>query len=73
MLYNWGMIETFDKWAMDGTLVIVGLMMLVGIFVACFFLKTFWGRWDDRAKEDEIYGKPGANLTKKRHPTHQVR
>ncbi len=51
-------LETFDRWASDGTLVMVGVMMLVGIFVACFFLKTFWGRWDDRAKEKQIYGEP---------------
>ncbi len=51
-------LETFDRWASDGTLVMVGVMMLVGIFVACFFLKTFWGQWDDRAKKKQIYGKP---------------
>lgn len=49
------LMETFDKWAMDGTMVLVGVIMLVGIFIACFFFKTFWGQWNDRHSQDEIY------------------
>ncbi len=66
-------IETLDKWATDGTLILAGLITLVGIFIACFFLKTAWGAWDNRSRQDEIYGKPGANLDEKKHRTRQER
>ncbi len=56
------MFETFldvvDKFSKDHNLVLCGVMLLVAVFVASFFLKTFWGQWADRAKEDQIYGKP---------------
>ena len=51
-------LDVVDKFAKDYNLVFLGIAILIGVFIACFFLQTFWRQWDDRAKEDEIYGKP---------------
>lgn len=51
------LLDAAGKFMVDGSLVLIGIAILIGVFVACFFLKTFWGQWDNRAKEDEIYGK----------------
>lgn len=51
-------LDVVDKFAKDNNLVLVGIIILVGVFIACFFLKTFWSQWDDRAKEKQIYGEP---------------
>ena len=67
------LIDTLVKWTCDGMLIKVGVIMLVGIFIASFSLKTFWGQWDDRARQDEIYGKPGANIKKKKQLHEQER
>lgn len=61
------------EWLTDGTLIVVGFAILVAIFIASFFLKTAWGQWNDRKKQNEIYGEPGVNTDKKKHPTHQER
>lgn len=49
-------LDIVGKFAKDNNLVLVGVMTLVGVFIASFFLKTFWCQWNDRSKKDQIYG-----------------
>lgn len=49
-------IDIIDKFAKDYNIVLVGIVLLVLAFVLSFCYKTFWGRWDDRSKKDQIYG-----------------
>ncbi len=61
-------LDIVEKFAKDNNLVLVGVMILVAVFLASFFLRTFWCQWDDRAKENKIYGEPGANSRWLRKP-----
>lgn len=65
--------DVLKEWATDGTLVIIGAVTLVAIFVISFCFKTSWGQWYNWRKRDEIYGKPGVNVDKQKHPTQQER
>lgn len=51
-------IDVVDKFARDNNLVLIGLLLLVVAFVLSFCYKTYWGQWKDRARDDDIYGKP---------------
>lgn len=56
-----------------GVLFCIGVALVVAGLLCSFFFKTSWGQWKDRSQEDAIYGKPGANIDKKKHPTEQDR
>ncbi len=66
-------IDTIDKWCSNNYPVTCGLILLAGAFLLSFCYKTAWGRWKEHKKDDEIYSKPGVNIDKKKHPTHQER
>ena len=61
-------MEFFDevgKWITEKhVLLIGGVLVALGLAIS-FFLKTSWGQWK-RGDEDRIYGKPGANIKKKK-------
>ena len=44
-------LDIVSDFAKDHNLVLCGAILLIAVFIACFFLKTFWGQWDDRTKK----------------------
>ena len=65
-------LDTAAKWVMDGRLALVGGVLLLAGLTISFFFKTAWGQWKS-GNQDKVYGKPGANIKKKKHPTEQER
>ncbi len=59
------LLDTLSDWVMDGNLLLIGGVLLLATLIISFFLKTSWGQWK-WGKQDKIYGKPGANIKKKK-------
>lgn len=58
-------LDEVGKWLMDKHILLIGGVLLLAGLVVSFFLKTSWGQWK-RGDQDRIYGKPGANIKKKK-------
>ncbi len=57
--------DAVDKWITCKNLIVFGALLLLAVVVYSFFLKTFWGQ-SRFGNQDTIYGKPGANIKKKK-------
>ncbi len=56
MIMNKDFLDIANEFVKDHNMVLLGVLVLGGVFVAVFFLKTFWGQWDNRTKQHGIYG-----------------
>lgn len=48
---NKDFLDKANEFVKDQNVVLIGVLVLVGVFVAVFFFKTVWGQWDDRTKK----------------------